>query len=59
MDIAHVHIDFLDGLAVDGCTETEHTVGGGVLGTDIDDEIAFVEYLRLDTLDLAVRSLDP
>ena len=54
MDISHVDIDFLDGLAVDSRAETEDAVSRGVLRADIDDKIAGMEDFDLFFLDCAV-----
>ena len=36
MDIAEMRIDALHGLTVEHCLQAKHTVGGRVLGTDVD-----------------------
>ena len=53
VDIAHIYVDLLDGLAVDGGTEAQHTVRGRVLGADVHHEVVLMEYLALGLHDLA------
>ena len=59
MDITHVHIDFLDGLAINRSAETEHTMGGRVLRADIYNEILFGKHGDLLFLNRAVSLFDP
>ena len=47
VDIAEVWIDALDGLTVENGLQAEHTVGGGVLRTDIDNIVIAGKQLVL------------
>ena len=59
MDIAHIDIDFLDGLTIDGGAETQHTVSGGMLRADVHHEVILFEDPRALMLDRAVGLLHP
>ena len=57
MDITHVDIDFLYGLAVYGGAETEHAVGGGMLRAYVDHEVLGLEHPHLFLLYSSVGGL--
>ncbi len=44
--ITKVQVNFLYSLSVHGCAETQHTVSGGVLRTDVYHEILRLEYCK-------------
>ncbi len=54
VDISHVDIDFIYGLAIDRRAETEHAVGGGMLRADVDHEVLGLEHHHLFFLDFSV-----
>ena len=54
MDITQVGIDALDGLAIEHCLQTEHTMGGRMLRTNIDYELIICEELILTDNQFAV-----
>ncbi len=47
MDVAHVHVDFLDFLTVDCSAETEHAMRGRMLGADVHHEILGLEHAHV------------
>ena len=57
MDISHIDIDFLDGLAVDSSAEAEHTVSSRVLRAYVDHEVIGFEHSHLLGLYSAVGVL--
>ena len=54
MDISRYNIYLSDHLSVDGGTETHHTVGGRMLGADIDDIFIFPEHFLWILLHISI-----
>ena len=54
VDVTHVHVDFLDFLAVDGSAETKNAVCGGVLRANVHHKILGAEYFNFFLHHLAV-----